>query len=140
MTDLTNPAYEQLTAALDGIDQLQNAHKDYLHEYRRSLERLRNEVKTLRAEIKSGQKRLFEPEVIAQTSVDERKPGANLKLLEDAITFCRAKGHASVKELCEHFDGLFTSGAVSLIDMMDAQGLLLPAEGSGPRKFKEQGA
>ena len=126
MTDLSNPGLE-LATALEGIETLKRERAEYQHEWKRSMERLQGDVARLRGEIISGQKRLFEPE-------PERDVAKKLLGVARVVEFCKKRGHASVSEIAEHFH-ISTGEAVMLIDAMADD--LEPANGSGPRKFRE---
>lgn len=143
MTDATNPGY-QLASALEAIRKEEEAFASLKRDHKDRMENLHSEVAALKLEILTGQKRLpLEPtpevqeEIVAETTQLAKECMAELaadELLEKAVLACKEKGQASVKDLREWF-GIQTGRAVALIDAMDAQGLLKPANGSGPREI-----
>lgn len=144
-TEVSTSAGFQLASALEGIEQLKRERAEYQHEYKRSMERLLADVARMRGEIITGQKSLFTEEPTPEPSRESvaEAQGApvtysDLPSAEEIISFCRERGQASVKEIVDHFGCVRSYTAITAIDWMDAQGLLLPAEGSAPRKFKEQ--
>ncbi len=84
---------------------------------------------------KSQGKPIFKEEILQDNdeTSDEMLDGATDELYQEAITFVRETGHASASMLQRRFKVGYNRAA-RMVDAMEAQGVVGPAEGSKPRE------